>query len=182
MAERPEPFLNRWRELTVPPEDLAELAGWLAVLIGYISGRFPPASARQPVVSRKLAAYADLARRGAADFAAAQHRAAAGRDCAPATRRVLAPAQPLSSSGEMITVTDAAVLLGVKPQRVRQLAGSGRISGRKTARDVWELDRGSVIACGEQRRRGRGDGGGEATGGQGEGRGGRPGGGAAAAA
>jgi hypothetical protein len=166
VPDRPGPSLNRWLELVAPPEDLAEIDGWLSLLIDYIRGCPPPVSVRQPAVSRKLAAYADLVHRASVDFEAARHRAAAtAQACAPAARGVLAPAQLLSSSeAPKITVAQAAGLLGVKAQRIRQLAGSGRISGRKIARDTWELDRGSVIAYGEQRRHGRGDGGGTAPG------------------
>jgi hypothetical protein len=91
--------------------------------------------------------------------------ATAAKGCAAEPAPVLAPAQPLpSSDASMITVAQAAGLLGVTEQRVCRLAGDKQISGRKVSRATWELDRASVIAYGEQRRRGRGDGSGEAPG------------------
>jgi hypothetical protein len=90
---------------------------------------------------------------------------AAAKACAAEPAPVLAPAQPLpSSDASMITVAQAAGLLGVTEQRVRRLAGEQQISGRKVARDTWELDRASVIAYGEQRRRRRGNGSSKAPG------------------
>ena len=50
------------------------------------------------------------------------------------------------------------MLLDTTEQWVRRLAKVGEIRGVKVGRDVWELDRTSVIGYGEQRRRGRGDG------------------------
>ena len=94
----------------------------------------------------------------------ARNRAsAAARSCAAETAPVLSPAQPLASSEPKITVTNAAVLLDMTEQGIRRLARLSKIKGRKIARDVWELDRASVIAYGEQRRRGRGDGSGKAS-------------------
>jgi hypothetical protein len=87
---------------------------------------------------------------------------AAAQSCAAETPPVLSPAQPLSSSEPKITVTDAAVLLDRTEQRIRRLARDRVITGRKIGRNVWELDRDSVIAYGEHRRRGRGDGSGKA--------------------
>lgn len=119
----------------------------------------------------------------AAEDADVRHRqalnlaSAAARSCAAETTAVLSPAQLVSSSGPKITVTDAAVLLDTTEQWIRRLAKLGTITGRKIGRDIWELDRGSVIAYSERRRRAGGTGGGEAIGGQGEG----PGGGTAAA-
>jgi hypothetical protein len=121
----------------------------------------------------------------AAEDADVRHRqalnlvSAAARSCPPATPVVLSPAQPVSSSGPKITVTDAAVLLDTTEQWIRRLAQAGKVTGRKLPRDVWELDRASVIAYGEQRRRRRGNGGGTVPEGEGPGGGAR--GGAAAA-
>jgi hypothetical protein len=84
--------------------------------------------------------------------------AAAARSFAAETKPVLPPAKPVSSSGAKITVTEAAVLLGVTEQWVRRLAELKQVRGGRAARNVWELDRDSVIAYGEQRRRGRGNG------------------------
>jgi hypothetical protein len=100
----------------------------------------------------------------AAENAAVHHHqarnliTAAAQSCAAETAPVLSPAQLLSSSGPKITVTDAAELLDATEQWIRRLAKDHKIEGRKIGRDVWELDRDSVIAYGERWRRRRGNG------------------------
>jgi len=81
----------------------------------------------------------------------AQERAAG---CAPATTgrpfRVYLP-----SSDALVTVTEAAEVLGVSAQAVRQGLASGRLPGRRYGR-VWLLPEVGVRAAAGRRRRGRG--------------------------
>lgn len=146
MNDRPEPQLNRWLELTVPPEDLAEVSGWLQELCDYRSGRLPPGSVTQRRVTAKLAAYARLAREGARQVAA-RNAAARGAACAAPTPPVVVPAQtPASSEAEEITTADAAALTGKSRERMRQLVAGGQVRGRRTAHRAWLLSRADVIA------------------------------------
>jgi predicted membrane-bound mannosyltransferase len=143
MGERPGPALNRWLELTVPPEDLAEVAGWLQELVDRRSGRTPPGSARQHPVTAKLAAYAALARDGAMQVAARDAKARAATWAAP-TSPVVGPAQPAAPSRGEITTAEAAAITGKSAEWWRQLAASGRIRARRGERGAWLLDRADV--------------------------------------
>jgi hypothetical protein len=144
MSDHPGPSLNRWLELSVPPEDLAEVAQWLAELVDRREGRIPPGAARQYPVTEKLRAYAALARRGAAEHAAARARASAGASVPPVP--VVSPAIGVAESGAEITTSEAARLAGLSGVRWRQLAASGRVRARMGARRAWLLDRADVIA------------------------------------
>jgi predicted membrane-bound mannosyltransferase len=145
MGDRPAPNLSRWHELTVPPEDLAELAAWLTELCEIRSGRTRPGSVPQRRVTTKLAAYRDLVERGAREVAAA--RAAACAAPTPARLPVVAPAQPpASSEEEWITTQDAHNLTGLTQESMRILAASGKVRARRTAGRAWLLDRDDVIA------------------------------------
>lgn len=144
MDNRPGPSLNRWLELTVPPEDLAEAAVWHQLLIDYLEGRVPPGSARQPQVTARLREYAALTRRGAADFAAAKARACASASVTPVP--VVAPAQAPAASGEWVTTTEAADLTGTSAAWWRQLAASGRVRARRTAHRAWLICKADVTA------------------------------------
>ncbi|MFI7044747.1 helix-turn-helix domain-containing protein [Streptosporangium sandarakinum] len=67
---------------------------------------------------------------------------------------VAAAATPVAATGpsstrEEITTAEAAVVLGVKERRVRQLAEGGL--GRKVGR-VWVMDRAAVLAYRDERR------------------------------
>jgi hypothetical protein len=89
-----------------------------------------------------------------------QSKAARARDVVtasfpPDTPPLGSPAQPLARSEQkMITVEDARGLLKCSAQHVRGLARSGKITARLVARNVWEIDRPSVIAYDERRRNG----------------------------
>ena len=73
------PFLGPHGDLTMPAEDLAETAYWHDLLIGYLEGRPPPASAKQPRVTAKLRLYAAIHRRGATEVAAGRARPLLGQ-------------------------------------------------------------------------------------------------------
>jgi len=144
MGERPAPHLDRWHQLHVPPEDLAELAAWLTEVCEIRSGHARPGSVRQPRVTARLAAYRDLVERGAREVAAA--RAAACAAASPALPPVVTAAQaPASSGTEEVTTTEAAALADKSAAWMRQLAASGRVRARRVGR-TWLLDRGDVIA------------------------------------
>lgn len=144
MDSRPGPALNRWLELTVPPEDLAELAGWLQELVDRRSGRVPPGSARQHPVTARLADYAAKARDGAQRVAARDAKARAAT-WAPPTPPVAGPAQLAAASEKEITTAEAAALTGKSAEWWRQLAASGRIRARRGERGTWLLDRADVM-------------------------------------
>jgi len=154
---RPAPHLDRFHQLITPPEHLAEMAGWLAVLRDCLAGRQPPASVAQPRVTRRLEEYIEIAARGAGEFAAARVRAAPAVS-APAYPAVLGAAQPLPvSEAEEITTTQAQDLTGVSAEWWRRLAVAGRIRARQAPRKVWMLNRADVIAYdGSERRSGKG--------------------------
>lgn len=95
---RPAPYLDRFFQLITPPEHLAEYAGWLALLRAFLTGRQPPASVTQPRVTRRLEEYAEIAARGAREFAASRARPAPVNS-APLVSAVLGAAQPLPLSG-----------------------------------------------------------------------------------
>src|ERR1035438_5888437 len=118
---RPSPQLDRFCQLTVPPEDLAELADWFELLIGYISGRVPPASAKQPQVTRKMAVYAQITRHAALAAATGPptaQPARLGNGAAPVDHDFQATA---SSPGDEITLAAAADMLRLSPARLSQL-------------------------------------------------------------
>lgn len=142
--DSPGPSLNRWLELTAPPEDLAELAGWLAELVDYRSGRPRPAPVRQAPVTAKLAAYAAKAREGAMRVAA-REAAARTASWAPPTQPVAPPAQPPAAS-EWVTTTAAAALTGKSPEWWRRLAKSGRVDARRDDRGAWQISRAALAA------------------------------------
>ena len=147
MSDRPVPALNRWLELTVPPEDLAELAGWLQELADRRAGRVPLGSARQHPVTAKLTAYAALAGDGAAQVAARSAKARAAT-WAPPTPPVAPAAQPAAPSREELTTTEAADLTGLSAEWWRQLAKSGRVDARRDHRGAWLINRADVTGRG----------------------------------
>jgi hypothetical protein len=153
MTDEPKPTLHpRWLEMTVPPEDLPELAEWFRYLIGCLEIPAPKDSADRPAVTEKLRFYAGLARRGARERSA---RLASARNAAvlaapsSGTASVVAPAQiPRTSRSEEITTRQASDLTGKSAERMRQLAAGGRIPGaHRTDRNVWLLPRAAVIAA-----------------------------------
>jgi hypothetical protein len=125
MAERPQPAVDRFLQVTIPPEDAAEHSGYARLLIDYIEGRPPPASAKQPRVTRKLRAWAELVKQVAQDFAAQQSAVA----CAmpnPVTPPIVAlPQNPASSAERWITTADAAAISGLTQQTIRNYADRG---------------------------------------------------------
>jgi hypothetical protein len=86
----------------------------------------------------------------------AAHRAAA-RASAPGTAPVLPPAEPVTASERvMVTVAEAAGMIGCSDGWVRRLARVGVLDGRRAPRNVWEISRASVTGYAEERRRRRG--------------------------
>ena len=148
MGDRPRPALSPWGEgaLIIPPEDLPELAEWLADLIGYRSGRPRPGSAPQGRVTERLADYARLAREGASRHAARRATVRQVPSWAGPTHPLVAQTQPAASSGEWVTTSEAAGLTGKSAEHWRQLAASGRVRAQRTAGRAWLIDRADVTA------------------------------------
>jgi hypothetical protein len=129
--------------LWVPASLAAELAAALQLLDAFVRGTPPPAVCRAPRLPRSVASVMQ-----AATDAAVRHRRREARSaCAAATVPpvpVVASAQTKSISGEEIGTGEAATILRVTEQRVRQLAASGELPGRKGPRDVWLFRREEV--------------------------------------
>jgi hypothetical protein len=138
-----------------PPGDEARLARWLAELAEY---------RRAGAVSRP----GSVAQPPLADDASLRRRLTIAAACAGRSRRLAPAAAPPpvldraqaapSSSAQEIDVADAAGLLHVSEERVRQLIRAGALGGRKAARNTWVLSRPDVIDLAERRRSGRGTG------------------------
>ncbi|MFC4693517.1 helix-turn-helix domain-containing protein [Geodermatophilus arenarius] len=56
-----------------------------------------------------------------------------------------------SAPAPLVTVSEAAALLGVTPRRVRDYLADGRLPGTKRGR-AWLLDRAAVLAAADDRR------------------------------
>jgi len=139
-----------WECVVVPGSLAEELAVALDRLEAYEHG--VPLARRQPArLSRAEWVVREFAREAALRFRAQQEAHGA---YAAAIATVLTPAQAASQSGPEITTEQAATIAGVSTVRIRQLAMSGDIKGRKAARNVWLLDPESVRAY-AQRRGGR---------------------------
>jgi hypothetical protein len=154
---RPQPFIDRHGDPVTPREDTPDTAYWFTLLIDYIEGRPPPASARQPRVTPKLRMYAATHGRAAREFAAARAQEAARAAPSQPVPVVLEPAQtPPVSAVEEITTAQAQNLTGLSAERWRQLARASRIRFRRTHHRVLLLNRADVIAYdgGDRRRRG----------------------------
>jgi excisionase family DNA binding protein len=135
-----------------------ELAGALELLAAFLAGRQPPGGvAAYRRLSRHLEAVQTACAAAAREQQQARHRelaklAAASAEPSPIAQPLLPSAQagPVSDS---VTVAEAADLLGLSHERIRQLAASGRIRGQRTARRVWMLERSSVASQKPRRHR-----------------------------
>lgn len=101
-------------------------------------------TARNPDQARRVARLRALTQAAYADVSAtATAQPANGHDPAQSSPR---------SMTAMMTVQEAAGMLNVSPQRVRQLLGSGRLAGRQTAPgSPWHVDPDSVHAYRQER-------------------------------
>ena len=140
-----------------------EVAGALELLSGFLAGRQPPGGvAAYRGLSRRLEAVQTACATAAREQQQARHRelaklAATSAEPSPDTHPLLPSAQAAAPS-DVVTVAEAADLLDLTRERVRQLAAAGRIQGERTARRVWILDRNSVTdyaARSAKRRRNR---------------------------
>lgn len=141
--------------LFIPAECAGELAMALAVFRDQLLGRRPPAEVRQPRMTQRLVDLAAVAAQVAAEHERAKHQAAARFFAAEGSRpaSLSAPAQITGpSQSATITAQQAADLLGLTVQHVRYLASTGRIRGQRTERNVWLLERASVVAYRTRRR------------------------------
>lgn len=142
MTERPSAVLLPGGDVVVPGELLAGLLSVLREHADVCRGVSRPSGVSAPRWTPGLAGLLTVVAGAAADHQQRKHRASA--------RRVL-PVVPAAETrgswgGEEITIREAAVVLGVGERRVRQLVAAGVLVGRKTARDVWVLDRAAVSA------------------------------------
>lgn len=82
----------------------------------------------------------------AVDFQERQAAEAAFAVASAQRATVLTPAQTITQSGPEITTEQAATILRKTEARVRQLLAAGSLTGRKIERNVWMINRGSVLA------------------------------------
>jgi hypothetical protein len=121
---QPRLYLDLYYQLTMPPEDLYEVASWLLRFRDIITGHPPPASASQPVVSPKLNAYIKFL-----PTAADAYRHSSRPDLGMPNSDVLGPAQLPPSSAEEITTAQAEDLAGFTANG----GGTWRKRGRSAA-------------------------------------------------
>jgi hypothetical protein len=144
---RPAP-VQMWDGIAVPGVLCEELTAALDLLDAFMRGTPPPAG-RRVRLSWAAQAVRVTARDAALEFRRQQQesrRANAGASAPVVT--LLTPPQtpPVSDRRQFMTTEQAATIAGVTEARVRQLALAGKISGRKTSRNVWLLDPESVRA------------------------------------
>lgn len=138
--ERPGPVVIH-DGVVIPGALCAELTGALQTLQAFVQGTPPPAACRAPRLSRAVAAVMAATEQAAVDYRRRETQRSAHAAASATAVTVLTPAQTAArSSQEEITTEQVADILGVTASRVRQLAASGQLPGRKTARDVWLFD------------------------------------------
>jgi hypothetical protein len=159
------PYLDVYRQLIVPADDMPELeAGW-TLLCNLRDGRIPSRELAGAVeragLTRKLDRYQGMAAFVASDMRRRRSSTAIQRT---ADSQVDGAAHTASvSAQDEITTVQAARQYGLSDETWRRLAKDGKIRGVKGPRDAWILSRADVIAETE-RRRGRGTGGGKRPG------------------
>lgn len=150
--ERPAPVLLH-DGLVVPGELCAELAAALETYAAFLRGTPPPVSCAQPQLSRAALAVLMTARQAAVDHRRRQAQRANAVAYAPPVAVLTPPIAAAPSSPEEYTTDQAAVFLGVSSARVRQLALSGELPGRKIDRNVWRFNPEDVRAWRDRPRR-----------------------------
>jgi hypothetical protein len=130
--------------IVVPAALCQDLGGALDLLEAFLRGTPPPLSAKAGRMPPAVHAVRVVAWRAAIDHRERQSLVFAGESASRPV--VLAPAIAATPSAVEITTAQAATLLGRTEARVRQLATAGQLAGRKDTRNVWLLDRGSVLA------------------------------------
>ena len=142
--------------LWIPGELAGQLAAVLRASAEVLSGRPMPASCAAVRPSRDLLRLADAAAVAAEVREGVKHRAAAYASISaqPSSGTdQLFPSAQVAGVSDTVTVAEASALMGVTPERVRQLAAAGRIKGQRTARRVWMLERASVASQETRRHR-----------------------------
>ncbi|MFI2202661.1 hypothetical protein ACH47Z_18150 [Streptomyces sp. NPDC020192] len=142
--------------LVVPGVLAEELAAALDLVEAYgaASSNLP---GRRRGLSRGVWAVREVARQAAVQFREQQQAHAANAAANAPVVTVLVPAKAAAESVSEITTEQAATIAGVTEARIRQLATAGVIEGRKTSRNVWLLDPGSVRAYAHRRGGHHGD-------------------------
>lgn len=148
--DRPGPYPIGRVGLLTPAEDLPELAGWLVHYRELLATEKVPGAVRQPRISAKLNRYID-----SVTTAAQANRANASATSPQITSAVGGAAEPAPPSEQSTTITtaQAAEILGVSARWVRELLDRGEIQGHRTHRghrDIWQVNRASVLQHKEQ--------------------------------
>ena len=143
---RPQPYVGPDGWLHIPPALAASLDGWASDYRRRLDRERPE------LVTGPLSAWLGHV----AGFARETARTAAQAPAQTPPAPVLDPAQTAAASdADEITVADAAGLLNVTDERVRQMLRSAQLEGRKASRDTWAVSRASVT---DEARRRRGNG------------------------